>query len=99
MVTGRESRHHHEHGALGELFDRIVSGLRDAYGLDCVTLSLFDPQHELRHLSGSETLTSAVIEDRLVISDKKCGQSTLAATAISGSTTNSAPTAGAMSWG
>ena len=37
--------------------------------------------------------TSAVIEDGLVISDKKCGQSTLAATAISGSTTNSAPTA------
>jgi two-component system cell cycle response regulator len=49
--------------SLGELFDRIVSGLRDAYGLDFVTLSLFDPQHELRHLSGSETLSSAVIED------------------------------------
>jgi len=49
--------------SLGELFDRIVSGLRDAYGLDFVTLSLFDPQHELRHLSGNETLTSAVIEE------------------------------------
>ena len=49
--------------SLGELFDRIVSGLRDAYGLDFVTLTLFDPQHELRHLSGNETLTSAVIED------------------------------------
>jgi two-component system cell cycle response regulator len=49
--------------SLGELFDRVVSGLRDAYGLDLVTLSLFDPQHELRHLSGSENLTSAVIED------------------------------------
>ena len=46
--------------SLGELFDRIVSGLRDAYGLDFVTLSLFDPQHELRHLSGTENLTSAV---------------------------------------
>lgn len=49
--------------SLGGLFDRVVSGLRDAYGLDLVTLSLFDPQHELRHLSGSENLTSAVIED------------------------------------
>jgi diguanylate cyclase (GGDEF)-like protein len=49
--------------SLGELFDRVVTGLRDAYGLDLVTLSLFDPQHELRHLSGSESLTSAVIED------------------------------------
>lgn len=49
--------------SLGELFDRIVSGLRDAYGLDVVTLSLFDPQHELRHLSGSESLTSAVIDN------------------------------------
>jgi len=49
--------------SLGELFDRIVSGLRDAYGLDFVTLTLFDPQYELRHLSGNETLTSAVIED------------------------------------
>jgi len=49
--------------SLGELFDRIVCGLRDAYGLDLVTLSLFDPQHELRHLSGSENLSSAVIED------------------------------------
>ena len=36
--------------SLGELFDRIVTGLRDAYALDFVTLSLFDPQHELRHL-------------------------------------------------
>jgi len=49
--------------SLGELFDRIVSGLRDAYGLDFVTLTLFDPQYELRHLSGNETLTSVVIED------------------------------------
>jgi diguanylate cyclase (GGDEF)-like protein len=49
--------------SLGELFERVVSGLRDAYGLDLVTLSLFDPQHELRHLSGSENLSSAVIED------------------------------------
>ena len=49
--------------SLGELFDRIVTGLRDAYALDFVTLSLFDPQHELRHLSGNENLSSAVIEE------------------------------------
>jgi two-component system cell cycle response regulator len=49
--------------SLGELFDRIVSGLRDAYALDLVTLSLFDPQYELRHLSGNENLSSAVIEE------------------------------------
>ena len=49
--------------SLGELFDRIVTGLRDAYALDLVTLSLFDPQHELRHLSGNENLSSAVIEE------------------------------------
>jgi two-component system, cell cycle response regulator len=49
--------------SLGELFDRIVTGLRDAYALDVVTLSLFDPQYELRHLSGNESLTSAVIDE------------------------------------
>jgi two-component system cell cycle response regulator len=49
--------------SLGELFDRIVSGHRDAYALDLVTLSLFDPQHELRHLSGNENLSSSVIEE------------------------------------
>ena len=37
--------------------------------------------------------SSAVVADGLVISDQKCGQSTLTATASSGSTTNSAPTA------
>ncbi len=49
--------------SLGELFDRIVSGLRDAYHLDLVSLSLFDPQHELRHLSGNESLSSAAIDE------------------------------------
>jgi two-component system cell cycle response regulator len=49
--------------SLGELFDRIVAGLRDAYALDAVRLSLFDPQHELRHLSGNENMSSTVIEE------------------------------------
>ena len=37
--------------------------------------------------------TSAVVDDSLVINDQKCGQSTFAATAIRGTTTNSAPMA------
>ena len=37
--------------------------------------------------------TSAVVDDSLLISDQKFGQSTLAAIAISGTTTNSAPIA------
>ncbi len=49
--------------SLGELFERIVTGLRDAYALDFVTLTLFDPQYELRHLSGNENLKSAVVEN------------------------------------
>jgi two-component system cell cycle response regulator len=49
--------------SLGELFERIVAGLRDAYALDVVTLSLLDPQHELRHLCGTESLSRRVIED------------------------------------
>jgi len=28
----------------------LVQGLRDSYGLDAVTLTLLDPQHEIRHL-------------------------------------------------
>src|SRR6476661_105501 len=40
--------------------------------------------------------TRAVVDDSLVTSDQKCGQSTLAATAISGRTTKSAPIAAGM---
>ncbi len=36
---------------LGELLGKIVLGLRDAYALDVVALSLLDPQHELRHIA------------------------------------------------
>jgi two-component system cell cycle response regulator len=49
--------------SLGELFERIVRGLRDAYALEVVTLTLFDPQHELRHLSGNETLAADVADE------------------------------------
>ncbi len=63
--------------SLGELFDRIVTGLRDAYALDFVTLSLFDPQHELRHLSGNENLSSTVHRRSAI---HRCGVAARAAT-------------------
>lgn len=37
-------------GSLPELLQTIVAGLRDAYGLDAVTLIVQDPHHEVRHL-------------------------------------------------
>ena len=36
--------------SLPELLDAVVHGLRKSYGLDCVTLVLQDPHHEVRHL-------------------------------------------------
>jgi diguanylate cyclase (GGDEF)-like protein len=36
---------------LGELLGKIVVGLREAYALDVVALSLLDPHHELRHIA------------------------------------------------
>jgi len=35
---------------LGQLFERLIDGLRVSYQLDGVTLLLHDPQHEIRHL-------------------------------------------------
>jgi diguanylate cyclase (GGDEF)-like protein len=37
-------------GTLTQLFDRLINGLRTSYQLDLVTLTLHDPQFELRHL-------------------------------------------------
>lgn len=37
-------------GSLAQLLDRMIRGLRESYQLDAVTLSLHDPQHEIRHL-------------------------------------------------
>lgn len=42
--------------SLGELLQRLVIGLRDAYQLDRVQLLLHDPQHEIRHLASGESL-------------------------------------------
>jgi len=36
--------------ALPQLFERLIHGLRRSYQLDLVTLTLDDPQYELRHL-------------------------------------------------
>lgn len=35
---------------LAQLFEAICKGLKASYGLDAVTLLLWDPQHEIRHL-------------------------------------------------
>jgi diguanylate cyclase (GGDEF)-like protein len=35
---------------LASLFSRMVSGLRDSYALDAVTVVLCDPDHDVRHL-------------------------------------------------
>jgi diguanylate cyclase (GGDEF)-like protein len=39
-----------EAGTLGELLERLTSGLRASYRLGTVTLALADPEHEIRHL-------------------------------------------------
>jgi len=36
--------------SLAQLIDRLLNGLRTAYQLDAVALTLRDPQHEVRHL-------------------------------------------------
>ncbi|HLS80320.1 MAG TPA: DUF484 family protein [Steroidobacter sp.] len=35
---------------LGSLFETICQGLKTSYALECVTLLLWDPEHEVRHL-------------------------------------------------
>jgi diguanylate cyclase (GGDEF)-like protein len=40
---------------LPQLFDRLVHGLRTSYQLDRVTLTLHDPEHELRQLLWNDT--------------------------------------------
>mgnify|MGYP000386024324 FL=1 len=39
---------------LRDLLDRITDGLANSYGLNEVTLLLWDPEHEIRHLLASE---------------------------------------------
>lgn len=46
--------------SLTQLFDRLINGLRTSYQLDLVTLTLHDPQFELRHLIWGDT---AVMEE------------------------------------
>jgi diguanylate cyclase (GGDEF)-like protein len=42
---------------LGELFERLINGLRTSYALDEVALILHDPQHEIRHLLSGNAAT------------------------------------------
>ena len=44
-------------GSLSQLFERLITGLRDSYQLDGVGLILHDPQHEIRHLLSGDGLT------------------------------------------
>jgi two-component system, cell cycle response regulator len=37
-------------GSLAQLLERLIHGLRTSYQLDAVTLTLHDPNHEIRHL-------------------------------------------------
>jgi two-component system cell cycle response regulator len=42
-----------------QLFDAICTGLKTSYGLEAVTLLLWDPQHEIRHLLIAEHIDTA----------------------------------------
>src|SRR5262245_37258377 len=44
--------------SLPQLFERLIEGLRTSYQLDLVTLTLNDPQYELRHLLGGDGTAS-----------------------------------------
>ena len=44
---------------LAQLFEAICKGLLASYGLESVTLLLWDPQHEIRHLLLADHLDPA----------------------------------------
>ena len=43
---------------LAQLFEAICQGLKTSYGLESVTLLLWDPQHEIRHLLIADHMTA-----------------------------------------
>jgi two-component system cell cycle response regulator len=45
--------------SLAQLFDAICAGLKASYGLEAVTLLLWDPQHEIRHLLIADHVNAA----------------------------------------
>jgi diguanylate cyclase (GGDEF)-like protein len=54
-------------GSLAELLGRLIHGLRTSYQLDAVTLTLHDPNHEIRHLlAGDGFLLEELSEVQLV---------------------------------
>lgn len=50
---------------IAQLFDAICNGLRASYALESVTLSLWDPQHEMRHLLIAEHIDTATFPNVL----------------------------------
>lgn len=57
--------------SLAQLFDAICKGLRRSYQLEAVTLLLWDPQHEIRHLLIADQVSldgfpSVIFADNLV---------------------------------
>jgi two-component system cell cycle response regulator len=54
-------------GSLAQLLERLIHGLRTSYLLDSVTLTLHDPNHEIRHLlAGDGFLLEELSEVRFV---------------------------------
>jgi two-component system, cell cycle response regulator len=50
---------------IAQLFDAICTGLKASYSLESVTLLLWDPQHEIRHLLIAEHIDSAALPNVL----------------------------------
>jgi uncharacterized protein YigA (DUF484 family) len=56
---------------LPQLFEALCKGLKVSYGLERVTLLLWDPQHEIRHLliadhSNAEDFTEVIFADSII---------------------------------
>ena len=50
-------------GSLAQLIERIIHGLRASYQLECVSLVLHDPQHDIRHLLSGDGFLLENLED------------------------------------
>jgi diguanylate cyclase (GGDEF)-like protein len=57
---------------LAQLFDAICQGLRTSYGLEAVTLLLWDPQHEIRHLLIADHISTESFP-RVIFADSVVG--------------------------
>lgn len=57
---------------IAQLFDAICNGLKTSYALEAVTLLLWDPQHEIRHLLIAEHIDTASLPN-VLFSDSLVG--------------------------